>query len=288
MNTAHIDPPAVGQRSPATGSFNRPLRESNFLGSQTVIARFMPKAQVNLEILERIVSAGDAHTLAEAALAGLCEISPGDHFSAILFNPVTLAAEAFFPHQGWLPSGNAFRDAASGKLIEHPLARKFLNRQQSMALLRSREVRDKEWHRSFIYNELDRPLGVKDIATVYQVTATKRVLVLTCGRSRRFSDDEFTPIQAYHRILNRLPQFQPMRRCPDSTPIAKPSDPDPLRKLATLTTREREILHWVRNGKQDPEIAIILGISLRTVNHHMANIRRKLEVGTRTAAAMFR
>jgi DNA-binding CsgD family transcriptional regulator len=78
-----------------------------------------------------------------------------------------------------------------------------------------------------------------------------------------------------------------MRRCPDSTPIAKPSDPDPLRKLATLTTREHEILHWVRNGKQDPEIAIILGISPRTVNHHVANIRRKLRVETRTAAAMF-
>jgi len=248
----------------------------------------MPEAHVNLETLERIVSAGDDHALAEAALAGLCEISPGDHFSAILFHPVTLAAEALFPHQGWLPSGNDFRDAASGKLIEHPLARKFLNRQEPMALLRSREVRDNEWHRSFIYNELDRPLGVEDIATVYHVTASKRVMVLTCGRSRRFCDHEFTPIQAYHRILNGLARFHPMSRCPDSTPIAELSDCDPLGKLATLTTREREILHWVSKGKRDPEIAIILRISPRTVNHHVANIHRKLGVETRTAAAMFR
>jgi hypothetical protein len=127
----------------------------------------MPKAHVHLEILERIISAEDDHRLAEAALAGLREISPGDHFSAILFNPVTLAAEAFFAHQGWLPSGSDFRDAAGGKLIEHPLARKFLKRQEPMALLRSREVSDKEWRKSFIYNELDRPLGVEDIATVY-------------------------------------------------------------------------------------------------------------------------
>ena len=248
----------------------------------------MLEAQVNLETLERIVSAGDDHAFAEAALVGLSEISPGDHFSAILFQPVTLAAEAFFPHQGWLPSGNDFRDAASGKLIEHPLARKFLKRQGPMALLRSREVSDKEWHRSFIYNELDRPLGVEDIATVYHVTASKRVLVLTCGRSRRFFDHEFTPIQAYHRILNGLAQFHPMSRCQDSPQIAELSECDPLGKLATLTTREHEILQWVREGKRDPEIAIILGISLRTVNHHMANIRRKLGVETRTAAAMFR
>jgi len=51
--------------------------------------------------------------------------------------------------------------------------------------------------------------------------------------------------------------------------------------------REQEILHWVREGKRDPEIAIILGISPRTVHHHMANIYRKLGVETRTAAAMF-
>ena len=248
----------------------------------------MPKAHVHLEILERIVSAGDDHALAEAALAGLCEISPGDHFSAILFHPVTLAAEALFPHQGWLASGNDFRAAANGKLIEHPLARKFLNRPEPMALLRSREVSDREWRRSFIYNELDRPLGVEDIATLYHVTSSKRVLVLTCGRSRRFFDHEFTPIQAYHRILNGLAQFHPMSRCQDSTQIAELSDCDPLGQLATLTTREHEIRHWVREGKRDPEIAIILGISPRTVNHHMANIRRKLEVGTRTAAAMFR
>ena len=247
----------------------------------------MPKAHVHLEILERIVSAGDDHALAEAALAGLCEISPGDHFSAILFHPVTLAAEALFPHQGWLASGNDFRAAANGKLIEHPLARKFLKRQEPMALLRSREVSDKEWRRSFIYNELDRPLGVEDIATVYHVTASKRVLVLTCGRSRRFFDHEFTPIQAYHRILNGLAQFHPMSRCQDSTPVAELSDPAPLGKLATLTTREHEILHWVSEGKRDPEIGIILGISPRTVNHHVANIRRKLRVETRTAAAMF-
>jgi DNA-binding CsgD family transcriptional regulator len=248
----------------------------------------MPKAHIHLEILERIVSAGDDHALAEAALAGLCEISPGDHFSAILFNPVTLTAEAFFPHQGWLPSGSDFRDAANDKLIEHPLARKFLNRQESMAMLRSREVSDKEWRKSFIYNELDRPLGVEDIATLYHVTASKRVLVLTCGRSRRFFDHEFTPIQAYHRILNGLAQFHPMSRCQDSTPIAELSDPDPLGKLATLTTREGDILHWVREGKRDPEIAIILAISPRTVNHHVASIHRKLGVETRTAAATFR
>ena len=55
--------------------------------------------------------------------------------------------------------------------------------------------------------------------------------------------------------------------------------------LAALTTREREILHWVRAGKRDAEIGIILGISPRTVHHHLQKIYFKLDVETRTAAA---
>jgi len=247
----------------------------------------MPKPLVHLEILEQIVTAPNDRDLAEAALAGLREVSPGDHFSAILFNPETLAADVYFSHRGWLPADNDFRTAASGKLIEHPLARKFLTRRVSMALLRSREVSDREWHKSVIYNELDRPLGVEDVATAYHFTASHQVLILTCGRSRRFLDREFSPIQTYHRVLNGMAPFHPLSRRPVGGENPEPGAVAAVGKLAELSVREQEILHWVREGKRDPEIAIILGISPRTVHHHMANIYRKLGVETRTAAAMF-
>jgi DNA-binding CsgD family transcriptional regulator len=45
------------------------------------------------------------------------------------------------------------------------------------------------------------------------------------------------------------------------------------------------VLCWIAQGKRDGEIAIILSISLRTVNHHSARILEKLRVETRTAAA---
>lgn len=61
----------------------------------------------------------------------------------------------------------------------------------------------------------------------------------------------------------------------------------PASLLGSLTPREHEILHWVREGKRDSEIGINLGISLRTVNNHLASIYRKLGVETRTAAAFF-
>jgi DNA-binding CsgD family transcriptional regulator len=51
-----------------------------------------------------------------------------------------------------------------------------------------------------------------------------------------------------------------------------------------LTPREREILHWVAEGKRDSEIAAILNLSVRTVEQHVRACLRKLNVETRTAA----
>ena len=51
-----------------------------------------------------------------------------------------------------------------------------------------------------------------------------------------------------------------------------------------LTRREREALHWAAAGKSYWEIAVILGITERTVRYFMANARRKLNVVSNTQA----
>jgi DNA-binding CsgD family transcriptional regulator len=53
-----------------------------------------------------------------------------------------------------------------------------------------------------------------------------------------------------------------------------------------LTPREAEALYWVAQGKTNPEIAIICGLSARTVQKHLEHIFQKLGVETRTAAAL--
>lgn len=58
------------------------------------------------------------------------------------------------------------------------------------------------------------------------------------------------------------------------------------RHLGRLTRREAEILDWIAQGKRNAEIAIILGISHRTVGKHVEHVLAKLEVETRTAAAL--
>jgi DNA-binding NarL/FixJ family response regulator len=60
--------------------------------------------------------------------------------------------------------------------------------------------------------------------------------------------------------------------------------PDSARPL-TLTRRELDVLQLVTEGKTDREIALLLGVSERTVRYHLENTYKKLGVRTRAAAA---
>jgi DNA-binding NarL/FixJ family response regulator len=53
-----------------------------------------------------------------------------------------------------------------------------------------------------------------------------------------------------------------------------------------LNEREIECLTWSARGKTSPEIAQIVNISKRTVNFHIENACRKLNVATRTEAVV--
>jgi DNA-binding CsgD family transcriptional regulator len=48
-----------------------------------------------------------------------------------------------------------------------------------------------------------------------------------------------------------------------------------------LTRREAEVLEWVARGRTDPEIAAVLHLSVRTVEHHVAAILRKTGAANR-------
>ena len=56
--------------------------------------------------------------------------------------------------------------------------------------------------------------------------------------------------------------------------------------IPKLTPREHECLKWTAQGKSTWEIAKIFGCSEATVNFHMANIRTKFGVSSRSAAAV--
>lgn len=62
------------------------------------------------------------------------------------------------------------------------------------------------------------------------------------------------------------------------------SDPPENEPRITLSDREIEILEWVRGGKTNEEIGVILSISAFTVKNHLQRIFRKLDVTNRAQA----
>ncbi len=67
----------------------------------------------------------------------------------------------------------------------------------------------------------------------------------------------------------------------------KNGEGEPLNPYDSLTSREREILQLVAQGKTSPQIADLLSISSRTVEVHRSNIMRKLELHTHTDLIRF-
>jgi LuxR family transcriptional regulator, quorum-sensing system regulator CviR len=73
----------------------------------------------------------------------------------------------------------------------------------------------------------------------------------------------------FHQALLRL-----------ATPLKnRPQAPDP-----GFSSREKEVLNWVKVGKTTWEISHILSISERTVKFHIQNILRKVHAVTRAQA----
>jgi transcriptional regulator EpsA len=67
------------------------------------------------------------------------------------------------------------------------------------------------------------------------------------------------------------------------TPVAEDDMIDDI-SLGGLSEREHEILHWVKSGKTNFEIGLILTISPNTVKNHLKRIFQKLDVSCRAQA----
>lgn len=83
-----------------------------------------------------------------------------------------------------------------------------------------------------------------------------------------------------------ISQTEPNEYLMQLVDLERPSDVEVLRAALPLTEREAEVLLWIARGKTNREVGTILGTSPRTVNKHLEQLFRKLNVENRTAAAV--
>lgn len=99
-------------------------------------------------------------------------------------------------------------------------------------------------------------------------------------RARRMMEMLSPYLDTSLRRIQHLPQQRPR-----VDPVLKlvPDIPEPLDTLG-LSIREIEIMDWVRKGKTNQEIGMILNISVFTVKNHLQRVFRKLDVLNRAQA----
>ncbi len=101
------------------------------------------------------------------------------------------------------------------------------------------------------------------------------------------ADDYLTKPVAKADLLTAI-HSRLKRQAQQATPAFQPNfdSSRPLETALDLTPRVAETLLWIAQGKTNPEIATILGISEATVKKHVLEIFAALGVETRTAASL--
>lgn len=74
---------------------------------------------------------------------------------------------------------------------------------------------------------------------------------------------------------------------PEATRHLLQATAQPATRTDTLTAREREVLRQIALGQTNRQIAAALQIAEKTVSVHVSNILAKLELGSRTQAALY-
>lgn len=86
--------------------------------------------------------------------------------------------------------------------------------------------------------------------------------------------------QSWRSILNDA-HVTPVDQQPAESVVAAPTGIG-----GTLSLREHQVLRLIAEGQSDREIALTLGLSYRTITSYVTNILTKLDVPSRTAAAI--
>lgn len=137
----------------------------------------------------------------------------------------------------------------------------------------------RQLQRTEFYQDIFKPLGVRHQINVLLPRAGW-ITTLTINHDRPFTDEQrqLLVLASRHILLahRSLCQSADLRQSMEAPPEREDEVP--------LTPREIEVMHWVRAGKRNGEIATILGCAIRTVEKHVEHILAKTGAETRTAA----
>lgn len=179
------------------------------------------------------------------------------------------------------------RRAAETLLPDHPLVVHLGTHQVTGPIALSDVISDREWRRHPFYRQVWRPHGIfRSLHLTLPLNRHHLAAVSLDRRGRDFADRERARLAAFApHIIATWRRLQQAAR-PASRGIAARMTFDqagvsPVLRELGLSRRETEVLWWIIEGKQNREVATILGVSLRTVQKHVEHMLSRLGMENR-------
>lgn len=181
------------------------------------------------------------------------------------------------------PSGvGAFPSAAAAfrqHLPEHPVLTYHQHSGDGRALRISDFLSDRQFRSLALYREFYRHTDTRYQAAITVSGPRDGLIGIAVNRQHRdFTDDEAELLDLLRPHIGQAAALGQLLDEPASA-AARPLDGNPL-----ITPRQATILRLIAAGYPDKAIGQALGISTRTVNAHLQNIYRALDVTSRTEA----
>ena len=145
----------------------------------------------------------------------------------------------------------------------------------------------RRYHDLPIFREYFRPAGLDhmiDLGLPAVLPRQRSFILFREAGAGDFSERDRAVLEMLRPHLYRLEAYAALRRQLSEALRTQEivAEPDP---YAKLTSREREIVELVAEGKTNAQIAVQLWVAPSTVKKHLEHIYSKLGVGRRTAAA---
>jgi DNA-binding CsgD family transcriptional regulator len=177
-------------------------------------------------------------------------------------------------------------EARVAYMHQHPLLAHFTRCDRLEGRMISDFLSISEYHSLPLYGEFFRHLDVEDQLLVGVSLASSGYLA---GFSVERGYPGFAPEDRhiFDALQPHLATTYANARCYSrALRSVVPALQDPARRLHRLTTRQFQILESLATGRSNIQIAAALDLSPGTVRKHLEHILRRLEVTTRTAAAV--
>jgi DNA-binding CsgD family transcriptional regulator len=233
-----------------------------------------------LEAVYEMNSADGHSSFSEAVVAGLRRIVAAD---VVVFQVLDREAPRILTHMEpaatFTAEEIAYYAAHSG---EHPLADYYTREQDPKPRRISDVIGEAEWRASSLYQRcLQRLELVHTVVLPVNIDESVVVAVSFSRREPDFTGEDCEALNAFGPHLRLAWQSH-------ENPWADSRELESRRRLRALglSPRESEVLFWMTEGKVNREIATMLGLSLATVQDHVAHILIKLGAENRSAATV--